>query len=160
MQSSTGQPYSFQRWPPKLGPFFCLFGALWVVCSLWILWREISLEGRARLVDGEVVGFQQRTDPHMGLVVAPIFRISVDGSRTVDVPSFLASRPSQWTIGEHAKVFYDPGRPTQIVADTWFDRWGLQSVFFLAGVFFFAVGVFGIRTRRNNANSPIKSPMA
>jgi hypothetical protein len=146
--SLTGdRAYSFNRWPPGLAPGFCLFGACFVAFALWMVVREISFESRAQLVDGQVVRFVQRKDPHQGIVAAPVFRIAPDGgAKAVDVESFLASNPRRWNIGDRARVFYDPARPNQVVADTWFDRWILQAIFAMGGAIFFA-GLYELSTR-------------
>jgi hypothetical protein len=74
MSSLTGdQAYSFNRWPPALAPGFCLFDACFVAFALWMVFREVSFESRAQLVDGQVVRFVQRTDARRCLPWAAIF---------------------------------------------------------------------------------------
>jgi hypothetical protein len=85
------------RLPPGLSACFCVFGVCWAVYSAWMVAREVDFEKKSRLLDAVVVGFVQRPGVHQSAVAAPVFRINVEGSNTVDVPSSLGSRPRATT---------------------------------------------------------------
>lgn len=75
---------------------------------------------------------------------AALFRYVANDGKTYEIRSGSSPNPPAFLVGKTAPVLYEPGKPMAARLNTFFELWGMASVFTIVGAATLIVGL-GIR---------------
>jgi|GEM_PF-2166863 len=108
-------------------------------------------DGKSAHADGVVVGFKNLS----GRVPNPVIAFTVSNGEPMTFTNAVAS--SNWKVGDHQPIAYNPARPSEAVIEGVGGRWFFSFLFGLLGGAFLLIGgtlrAVGSRLLRRRANA-------
>lgn len=135
--------------PPKLvGGIFLSVGLIMLVVTGWIYNRQQNFYQRAIPVQGTVISYDQyeSSDDDGGstTMYTPVFEYSYNG-QTYTHTGEVSSSSQDYDIGEPAEIMVDPDNPSDMMVDSFMERWFVVLLLGFMGIVFTGVGYAAFR---------------
>ncbi len=114
-----------------------------------IVGRIFSIVGFILLAIATIVFFNDQNTVNNGVLVTgtvisnpsqPVIEYEIDG-QTYTHQSSVTSTPPSYVLGEEVSIYVDVDDPTDILIDTFSDRWLIVTILGVMGAIFFVVGI-------------------
>ena len=135
--------------PPKLvGTIFMSIGVIMLVVTIWIYNRQQQFYNRAIPVQGTVISYTQyESDGDDGgstTMYTPMFEYSYNG-QTYTQPGEVSSSSRSYDIGEPVEIMVDPDNPSDMMVDSFMERWFVVLLLGFLGTLFTGIGYVAFR---------------
>ena len=131
-----------------IGMFFMICGIPMLAYVCYHIYEEVEFMKTAVTVQGEVIDIEtsESYDSEDGYTTmyAPVFEYSFEGT-TYTKTSSISSSGSDYDKGEQVEIMLNPEKPSQIIVNTFTDRWLFTVVFLVFGVAATGAGIMAYR---------------
>ena len=140
MREASNRIYGTRR--PIIAWFLIALGCAALAGALGTMlysWHFISV---AQRTIGAIVEMREQTDKDSGLTsFAPTFRFQDASGSTHTVASDFFSSPPEFHVGDSATILYHPSAPEDARIDSYWQIWGLPSLFGIGACIELPVGL-------------------
>lgn len=98
-----------------------LVGAGFLVFAVLKFRESLAMLRDGYAADAVVIDLKVSSDSD-GDAYAPVFEFSTHDHQTIQYLEPVYSTPSSWSVGDHAKIFYDPQNTQKVMISTY---WGM-----------------------------------
>lgn len=134
-----------------IGSFFAICGLFMLAGGTYSFVSDSEFVSHAELIEGKCIGYDSyisHSDEGSSTMFTPIFEYEFRG-KTYEQLGEVSSSGQDYDINEVVEIYVDPESPTNILVNTFWDRWFLVMILGIMGVMFTGMGLLAVVMSRN-----------